>query len=179
MATEREHNKSKSNRVVENEGLAVLLRDSRFQSPSTNLRKAILSQLGLGGTKEYGPRSFDAIMVPNAGQLVCESNLIDNLNDIILVEMKTTRKPIKDANLHGFFFGATEREFNLAEKLGDRYRFAFVVLNSGNVYGRPFAVLLSLAELSPRIASDRIQRQINLFGAKTIKSYEKKGLTIY
>lgn len=179
MATEREHNKSKSNRVVENEGLAVLLRDTRFQSPSTNLRKAILSQMGLVGTKDYGPRSFDAIMVPNAGQLVCESNLIDNLNDIILVEMKTTRKPIKDANLHGFFFGATEREFNLAEKLGDRYRFAFVVLNSDNVFEKPFAVLLSLEELKPRIKSDRVQRQINLHGGRSAKHFSHKGIIIH
>ncbi len=178
MATEKEHNKSKSNRVVENEGIAVLLRDTRFQSPSTNLKKAILSQMGLGGSKEYGPRSFDAIMVPNAGFVVEEGNLADNLNDIILVEMKTTRKPIKDANLHGFFFGATEREFNLAEKLGDRYRFAFVVLNSDNVFEKPFAVLLSLEELKPRVKSDRVQRQINLYGERSAKLYSHKGITI-
>lgn len=178
MATEREHNKSKANRVVEDEGLAVLLSDPRFQAPDTKLRKAILERMGLGGTKDYGHQSFDAIMLPNAGFLVEESNLDQRLDDIVLVEMKTTRKPIKDGNLHGFFFGATEREFNLAEKLGDRYRFAFVVLNSDNVFDKPFAVLLSLEELKPRIRSDRVQRQINLFGNKSGKTYTRSGIVV-
>lgn len=178
VATEREHGKSKANRIVEDAGLAVLLRDPRFQAPSTELRKSILKHLGLSGTKDYGHQSFDAIMLPNAGHIVCEDNIGNHLNDIVLVEMKTTKKPIKDANLHGFFFGATEREFKLAEKLGDRYRFAFVVLNDNNVFGKPFAVLLSLEELKPRIRSDRVQRQINLHGERTAMSYNSKGLTI-
>lgn len=178
MATEREHGKSKANRIVEDAGLVVLLRDPRFQAPSTELRKSILKHLGLSGTKDYGHQSFDAIMLPNAGYIVCEDNLGDHLNDIVLVEMKTTKKPIKDANLHGFFFGATEREFKLAEKLGDRYRFAFVVLNDDNVFGKPFAVLLSHEELKPRIRSNRVQRQINLFGKKSGITYATKGTIV-
>jgi hypothetical protein len=178
VATEREHRKSKANRIVEDAGLAVLLKDGKFQAPSTGLRKSILRHLGLDGTKDYGHRSFDAIMLPNSSQEVSEENLGRYLDDIVLVEMKTTEKPIKDENLFGFFFGATEREFKLAEKLGDRYRFAFVVLNSNNIYGKPFAVLLSLEELRPRIRSDRIQRQINLFGAKSLKRYENRGMLV-
>lgn len=178
MATEREHKKSKANRAVEDAGLIVLLRDKRFQAPSTELRKSIIRHLGLDGTKDYGHRSFDAIMTPKLGHEVKEDNLSLHIDDIVLVEMKTTEKPIKDANLFGFFFGATEREFKLAEKLGDRYKFAFVVLNDNNIYGKPFAVLLSLEELKPRIRSDRIQRQINLFAAKSLKTYENPGMLI-
>jgi hypothetical protein len=80
--------------------------------------------------------------------------------------MKTTKKPIKDASLAGFFFGATQREYDLAAKLGDRFRFAFVVLNSANIYGKPFGVLLTLSELEERTRSKRIQYQVNLWGAK-------------
>ena len=48
----------------------------------------------------------------------------------------------------------------------NRFRFAFVVLNSANIYGKPFAVLLTLQELEHRTRSKRIQYQVNLWGAK-------------
>jgi hypothetical protein len=86
--------------------------------------------------------------------------------------MKTTKKPIKDAGLAGFFFGATQREYDLAAKLGDKFRFAFVVLNSANAYGKPFAVLLTLQELEHRTRAKRIQYQVNLWNAKDAKGTE-------
>ena len=159
--------KSKRHRGVEKAGLQdVLLRDSRFQAPTTEVKKAILKGLGLTDTKLYGPQSFDAILLPQAEPVVEESTLSPHLSQIILVEMKTTKKPIKDASLAGFFFGATQREYDLAAKLGDRFRFAFIVLNSDNVYGKPFGVLLTLSELEKRTRSKRIQYQVNLWGAK-------------
>ena len=162
-----DHGKSKRNRVVEKAGLQdVLLKDPRFQAPSTETKKALLKALGLGDTKLYGPQSFDAIMLPQPTEPIDVSTLPRYLDQIILVEMKTTKKPIKDASLAGFFFGATQREYDLAAKLGDRFRFAFVVLNSANIYGKPFAVLLTLQELEHRTRSKRIQYQVNLWSAK-------------
>ena len=64
--------------------------------------------------------------------------------------------------MEGFFFGVTESELNLAEKLGDRYLFAFVVLNSANVYKEEFFVLLTLDQLNARIRSKRTQFQVTL-----------------
>ena len=69
--------------------------------------------------------------------------------------MKTTRKPIRNEALSGFFFGATQREYDMAAALGDQYLFAFVVLNSENDYERPFAVLLSLEEVEARTRTKR------------------------
>jgi len=162
-----DHGKSKRNRVVEKAGLQdVLLKDHRFQAPSTETKKAILKALGLGDTKLYGPQSFDAIMLPQATEPIDESTLPRHLEQIVLVEMKTTKKPIKDAGLAGFFFGATQREYDLAAKLGEKFRFAFVVLNSANTYGKPFAVLLTLPELEHRTRAKRIQYQVNLWNAK-------------
>lgn len=162
-----DHGKSRRNRIVEKAGLQdVLLKDSRFQAPTTETKKAILKSLGLGDTKLYGPQSFDAIMLPQATEAIDETNLPRHLDQIILVEMKTTKKPIKDAGLAGFFFGATQREYDLAAKLGEKFRFAFVVLNSANAYGKPFAVLLTLPELEHRTRSKRIQYQVNLWNAK-------------
>ena len=162
-----DHGKSKRNRVVEKAGLQdVLLKDPRFQAPSTETKKALLKALGLGDTKLYGPQSFDAIMLPQATELIDQTTLPRYLEQIVLVEMKTTKKPIKDAALAGFFFGATQREYDLAAKLGDKFRFAFVVLNSANAYGKPFAVLLTLSELEHRTRAKRIQYQVNLWNAK-------------
>ena len=167
MEDHGDHGKSKRNRVVEKAGLQdVLLKDHRFQAPSTETKKAILKALGLGDTKLYGPQSFDAIMLPQATEPIDESTLPRHLEQIVLVEMKTTKKPIKDAGLAGFFFGATQREYDLAAKLGEKFRFAFVVLNSANTYGKPFAVLLTLPELEHRTRAKRIQYQVNLWNAK-------------
>ena len=162
-----DHGKSKRNRIVEKAGLQdVLLKDLRFQAPTTETKKAILKGLGLGDTKLYGPQSFDAIMLPQPTEPIDVSTLPRYLEQIVLVEMKTTKKPIKDAGLAGFFFGATQREYDLAARLGDKFRFAFVVLNSANIYGKPFSVLLTLQELERRTRSKRIQYQVNLWNAR-------------
>ncbi len=49
----------------------------------------------------------------------------------------------------------------MAAALEDRYLFAFIVLNSTNIYGRPFAVLLTMAEVVQRTRALRTQFQVN------------------
>lgn len=49
----------------------------------------------------------------------------------------------------------------MAPALGDRYLFAFIVLNEANDYGRPFAVLLTLDEVQRRTRIQRVQFQVN------------------
>jgi len=66
-------------------------------------------------------RAFEVVYIKNSGG----SNII-TINDkenIIFVELKTTTKYLPN-NPRGFFFGATKNEFDLAEKLGDKYQFA-------------------------------------------------------
>lgn len=45
--------------------------------------------------------------------------------------------------------------------LGNRFNFAFVVLNSDNDYGAPFFVLLTLDQVEARTRTQRIQYQVN------------------
>lgn len=85
-----------------------------------------------------------------------------HLGAITLIEVKSTRAAIQDAALNGFFFGATETEYALAAALGDRFRYAFVVLNSANAYRHPFFVLLTHAQLQEKTRTRRIQYQVNL-----------------
>ena len=103
-------------------------------------------------------QAFDLIYVPEMVGKITDTGFIQTyLEDIILVELKTTKKYLPE-NPKGFFFGATENEFNFGKILGSKFRFCFVSLNEkGSSYS-----LQTLEELEARIKNRRIQYQINL-----------------
>ena len=109
----------------------------------------------LGFDKKFS-RAFDLIRVKGAN---ADSNTlpISNPKDITLIEIKTTKKRLLN-NPNGFFFGATENEFNLAKLMGVQYNFAFVCLHPDCQSVK----CLTLAELNPLIQNKRIQFQVNL-----------------
>ena len=72
------------------------------------------------------------------------------------MELKTTKKKLPN-NLNGFFFGATENEFNLAKLLGNQYLFCFVCLHSESMSYK----FMRLYEMEEMIKTKRIQYQIN------------------
>jgi hypothetical protein len=155
--------KSRSNSVTEKLGLSVLLSDARFQRVDLLTKRRVLiliAEAGLGSGL-FGHQTFDVIMTPIPRPPITTDNVDRYFDEATLVEMKTTRKPIRNAALNGFFFGATERERAMARALGDRYRFAFVVLNEVNDFGRPFAVLLPLEEVERRTREWRVQYQVS------------------
>jgi hypothetical protein len=156
---ETKFGKSRSNRRVENSGLALLLEDPRFQAPDRATKLRILESLPVRGN--FGIQTFDAVMSRVPVDPLSTQTVDQHVDRLRLVEMKTTRKPIRDQALNGFFFGATEREYEMARALGDRYLFAFVVLSADNLFGRPFFVLLTLDEVEHRTRSKRIQYQVN------------------
>jgi hypothetical protein len=152
--------KSASNSRSESAALQLLRRDARFQIPDVATKKLILEMMGAPPDVTY--RTFDAVMTPTPVPALTVSTLADHVDQLIVIEVKATRKKIRNVALNGFFFGATEREYRLAEALGDRFRFAFVVLATDNDYGRPFFVLLTLDQLNKRTRTKRIQYQVNL-----------------
>lgn len=156
---ESKFTKSQTNKGTENVGLALLLTDPRFQAVDLLTKRRILELIGTSAS--YGIQTFDAVMVAVGTPQITVENVDRFFNGLRLVEMKTTRKPIKDAGLAGFFFGATEREYAMAKALGDRYLFAFIVLNDANRYGSPFAALLTLDEVEARTRAKRVQYQVN------------------
>jgi hypothetical protein len=151
--------KSTSNARTQKVGLGLLLGDPRFQEVDLATKRAILEQLVPLG--DYGPQSFDCVMTPDPVETLTAENVRPHLATLRLIEMKTTRKPIRNAALNQFFFGATAREFDLAQALGDRFLFAFVVLNTANEFGRPFAVLLTYDQVVERTRTKRVQFQVN------------------
>jgi hypothetical protein len=154
MGAEHSYKITLSNNKTEKQAIDYLLSvDNRFLLPTKEGRKAIAEKLKL---EKSFTRTYDLIMVE--GRVRGEDELTIIERDVItLVEIKSTLKKLSD-NPHGFFFGATENEFKLAERLDEQFRFCFVCLHPD----KPSFVLLSLADLKQLIVTKRIQYQINL-----------------
>lgn len=145
-----------SNNVTEKEGVNYLIENyTGFFKIDLATKKELLDLLEI---EHSFLQAFDLIYVPDMVGKEVNSNFLQTyLEDIIFVELKTTKKYLPE-NPKGFFFGATENEFNFGKLLGDRFRFCFVSLNEK---GSSFA-LQTMEELEQRIKNKRIQFQINL-----------------
>jgi hypothetical protein len=154
MANKHSYSITLDNNKSEKEALSFLIEsDVNFLNPDKKSRKIIMELLSID--KKYA-RAFDLILIPGHTNLEQVIQLI-KVEDIILVELKTTKKKLTNLP-SGFFFGATESEFTLAKQLGSRYQFCFVSLHNES---KKF-VLLTLEELNKIIKTKRIQYQINL-----------------
>ena len=145
-----------SNNVTEKEGVNYLIENSTgFFKIDLSTKKELLDLLKI---EHRFLQSFDLIYVPEMVGEIADSGFVKTyLEDILLIELKSTKKYLPE-NPKGFFFGATENEFNFGKILGSRFRFCFVSLNEkGSSYA-----LLTLDELEERIKNRRIQYQINL-----------------
>jgi hypothetical protein len=124
-----------------------------FIVPSRDGVQQILKILGL--SRSFS-RAFDIIHVPNRDRSRSDEAIIAE-DKFVLIELKTTRKRLPN-NPYGFFFGATKNEFDLAEKMGDRYKFCFVSLH----HESSSYALVTLEELKKLVKTQRIQYQINI-----------------
>lgn len=154
MASKHSYEITVSNNITEKEAINYLLsKDERFINPTKESRKIIMELLNI--ETKYS-RAFDLIIVE--GHTNKEENIIlDNTKTITLIELKTTKKRLPNLP-KGFFFGATEREFQLAEILGEGYQFCFISLHQDSIGFK----LMSLDELNGKIKTKRVQFQINL-----------------
>ena len=153
MASTESYTITRKNNTTEQEALSYLIsKDSDFILPDKESRKILM---GMFNVDKKFSRAFDLIYIKNSGKN--NSITIDNKDNVIFVELKTTKKYLPK-NPHGFFFGATKNEFDLAEKLGDKYKFCFVSLHKDSLS----YALLTTPELENLIKIKRIQYQINL-----------------
>jgi hypothetical protein len=145
-----------SNNITEKEGIIFLLNNhTGFFKIDLKTKKELLDLLKI--ERRY-LQSFDLIYIPDmVGKIIPSDFLHTYLEDIIFIELKTTKKYLPN-NPKGFFFGATENEFNFGKMLGNKFLFCFVTLNEK----APSFVLLSIDELDNIIRNKRIQYQINL-----------------
>ncbi|CAM3680134.1 hypothetical protein FSS13T_27060 [Flavobacterium saliperosum S13] len=145
-----------SNNVTEKEGVNYLIENfTGFFKIDLATKKELLDLLKI---EHRFLQAFDLIYVPSMVGRNIDTDFVQTyLEDILLIELKTTKKYLPD-NPKGFFFGATENEFNFGKILGDRFRFCFVSLNEkGSSYA-----FLTIDELELKIKNRRIQYQINL-----------------
>mgnify|MGYP003575932289 CR=1 FL=1 len=145
-----------SNNKTEKEAIDYLVANATgFFYVDTGVRRQILELLEL--SPKFA-RAFDMIFIPRfEGHAVTEQTIGTHRDEIILVELKATKKYLPE-NPKGFFFGATENEFKFGRLLGDKFRFCFVCLNELS----PSFVMLTIDELEARIRTKRIQYQINM-----------------
>lgn len=154
MASKQSYEITIKNNNTEKEAISFLLEsDPSFIVPDKESRKAILEHFGLSSKFI---RAFDLIQVK--GHTSDENKFLLKPDDnITLIEIKSTKKKLEN-NPYGFFFGATENEFSIADLLGDDYKFCFVCLHPDT----KSYVTLSTSELENIIKNKRIQYQINL-----------------
>lgn len=156
------YTKSLDNQARERSALNFVLdSERRFQRPDRQTKRRILELLALPRDGEWTDQTFDLVLTPpNTPQLTPE--LVEqHIDEIYLVEVKATKKPVRNTALNGFFFGTTDRQYQLARAAQGRYRYAFIVDNAANDYGRPFYVLLTLEEVDAKTASKRLQYQVS------------------
>lgn len=145
-----------SNNVTEKEGIIYLIEEQTgFFKIDKEMKKELLDRVNI---PHNFLQSFDMVYIPKLKGIQFEKDYIEtHLDEILFVELKTTKKYLP-YNPKGFFFGATENEFNFGKLLGDRFRFCFVCLNEQS----PSYALLTVEELEKIIRNKRIQYQINL-----------------
>ncbi|MDL5510613.1 hypothetical protein QSE00_02220 [Arenibacter sp. M-2] len=145
-----------SNNVTEKQGINYLVeKQTGFFKIDKLMKKELLDKVNI---PHNFLQSFDMVYIPKLKGIEFKKDYIEtHLDDILFVELKTTKKYLPE-NPKGFFFGATENEFNFGKLLGDRFRFCFVCLNEKS----PSYALLTIEELEKKIRNRRIQYQINL-----------------
>jgi hypothetical protein len=154
MASKHSYKITLSNNKTEKQAIDYLLSaDKRFLLPTKDGRKQIIEVLGFD--KKYS-RTFDLFMLPDQTNDTDEI-AVEDACKITLIELKTTQKYLPN-NPKGFFFGATKNEFDLAEQLGNQYKFCFVSLHPDSL---GYALVTS-DELETMIVTKRLQYQINL-----------------
>jgi hypothetical protein len=147
---------TRKNNATEKEGIQYMESLNRgYFFVDKDERKRILELLDQ--PKNFS-RSFDMVHIPRlAGSQLSLETIETHIDEVTLIELKCTRASLPN-NPKGFFFGATQNEFDFGERLGNKFRFCFVCLNPQSLSH----ALLSVPELEQIIRTRRIQYQINL-----------------
>jgi hypothetical protein len=154
LASNQSYTITLENNKSEKEAIDFLMKsDSKFISPDKTSRKKLLEVFKID--PKYA-RAFDLLLIPGHTNLE-EVIELESLENVTFVELKTTKKKLPNLP-KGFFFGATQSEFDVAELLGEKYLFCFVSLHPETMN----YALMSLNELNKIIRTKRVQFQINL-----------------
>jgi hypothetical protein len=110
--------------------------------PSASQRQNLLVAFAKSGKAVYG-KAFDVVRLRSKVNLDNLQEIESKLLDIILIEIKSTKKQLPP-DFTGFFFALTGGEVLVAQSLKNQFRFAFVNTVSQSV------LELSLSEVFGR-----------------------------
>lgn len=102
--------------------------------------------------------SFDMIKLKKQKQKTPIRRLSDKeLNELTLIEIKSSDRNLNE-NLDGYFFGYSYSEQLVAQALGNRYQFAFVVLPRSG--GRKFHKVMTYRQIWKKAKTIHMQWSI-------------------
>ena len=107
----------------------LVAKETGFVVPTAKQKANLLVAFAKDGKVIYG-KAFDIVKLSASVDL---DNLVDverNLKDLVVMEIKSTRKKIKP-DFSGFFFGLSGAEVLVAQSLKAQFRFAFVNTTTG------------------------------------------------
>lgn len=156
MSTKESFKLSLANFVTEKQGINYLIKEQTgFFLIDKETKRSLLDKMDIPHSYL---RSFDMVYIPRMKGIEFKEEYIEtHLDELVFVELKTTKKYLPE-NPTGFFFGATEKEFNFGKLVGEKFKFCLVCLNIKS----PSYVMLTLEELDKIVKIKRIQYQINL-----------------
>jgi len=99
--------------------------DCRYRVPTAAEKKALLVGFALCG-KALAGAAFDAVRVEVEVDLNDYHDIAAKIDQIILIELKSTGQKKIASDLSGYFFNITSAELLIAQTLKDQYRFAFL-----------------------------------------------------
>lgn len=105
--------------------------DPRIRIPTKKEKTNLLIAFAQKNKVIYG-NAFDVVRLGKDIDLNNIDSVIDNLQHITLMEVKSTNRENINGDFSGYFFGLTTAELLVAQNLGDRYRFIFVNTVTGH-----------------------------------------------
>lgn len=109
-------------------------KDPLIRIPTKKEKSNLLIAFASKNKVIYG-NAFDAIKLQKDIDLNDIESVKHNIDSITLIEVKSTNKENINSNFSGYFFGLTTAELLVAQNLGDKYRFIFVNIITGESYG--------------------------------------------
>jgi hypothetical protein len=111
--------------------LAILVEKAvGFVMPTSAQRKNLVVAFAKNDMIIYG-KAFDCVRLNGAVNLDSIDNIEENLDRIIIIEIKSTRKQLPN-DFAGHFFSLSSAEMLVAQSLKNRFKFAFVNINTGS-----------------------------------------------
>lgn len=123
--------------------LSILVsKDARFVVPTAAQRKNLVVAFAKNDMIIYG-KAFDCVRLAGHVNLNVVEEIEAHLPRITIIEIKSTRKRLS-VDFGGHFFSLSGAEMLVAQSLKNRFKFAFVNINSGTY------LELSLTEIFAR-----------------------------